>query len=108
MTYRKYCGGLQRLYMNEELRQSVFALLESEIAPKVDKRTGRPGMTLQSILICGVLRLDLNVDYDRFHELVSQLMPELLDKLNQVVVEGGHALVKRAKESCVGGCDSCT
>jgi len=46
MTYRKYCGGLQRLYMNEELRQSVFALLESEIAPKVDKRTGRPGMTL--------------------------------------------------------------
>jgi hypothetical protein len=30
-------------------------------------------------------------------------MPELLDKLNQVVVEGGHALVKRAKESCVGG-----
>ena len=68
----KILRGLQHLYRNEELRQSVFALLESEIAPKVDKNNGRPGMTLWSVLVCGVLRLDLNVDYDRLHELVNQ------------------------------------
>jgi hypothetical protein len=59
------------LYLNEALRHKVFALLVSEIAPKVDKHNGRPGMTLWSILVCGVLRLDLNADYDRLHELVN-------------------------------------
>ena len=59
----KILRGLQHLYMNEELRHSVFALLESEIASKVNKRNEHPGMTLWSILVCGVLRLDLNADY---------------------------------------------
>jgi len=132
----KVLRGLQHLYINEELRQSVFALLESEIAPKVSKRNGRPGMTLWSILVCGVLRLDLNADYDRLHELVNQhktlremlghslydedksyayqtlvdnvglLTPELLDKLNQIIVEGGHALVKKGEGVLRGRCDS--
>lgn len=132
----KILRGLQHLYMNEELRQSVFALLESDIAPKVNKRTGRPGMTLWSILVCGVLRLDLNADYDRLHELVNQhktlremlghhlydedksyayqtlvdnvglLTPELLDKLNQIIVAGGHALVKKGDAALRGRCDS--
>lgn len=87
-------------------------------------------MTLWSILVGGVLRLDLNADYDRLHELVNQhktlremlghslydddkkytyqtlvdnvslLTPELLDKLNQLIVDGGHV---RAKAPCVGG-----
>jgi hypothetical protein len=127
---------LQHLYLDEALRQKVFALLASEIAPKVDKCTGRPGMTLWSILVCGVLRLDLNADYDRLHELVNQhktlramlghslyaedkqyayqtlvdnvslLTPELLDKLNQLIVEGGHALVKKGGSALRGRCDS--
>jgi hypothetical protein len=63
----KILRGLQHLYLNEALRHKVFALLASEIAPKVDKYNGRPGMTLWSILVCGVLRLDLNADYDRLH-----------------------------------------
>ncbi len=29
-------------------------------------------MTLWNILVCGVLRLDLNIDYDWLHELVNQ------------------------------------
>ncbi|MBK7236341.1 MAG: hypothetical protein IPI02_12200 [Sterolibacteriaceae bacterium] len=29
-------------------------------------------MTLWSIFVCGVIRLDLNIDYDRLHELVNQ------------------------------------
>ena len=132
----KILRGLQHLYMNEELRQKVFALLESEIAPEVNKRNGRPGMTLWSILVCGVLRLDLNADYDRLHELVNQhrtlrqmlghslydegkeyayqtlvdnvglLTPELLEKLNQLIVEGGHALIKKGDAALRGRCDS--
>lgn len=132
----KILQGLQYLYVNVELRERIFALLEKEIAPKVDKRNGRPGMALWKILVCGVLRLDLNADYDRVCELVnhhntiremlghgafsdetyhfqtlkdnvSLFTPELLDKVNQVVVEAGHGLVKKkADEALHGRCDS--
>jgi hypothetical protein len=128
----KILRGLQHLYMNLELREQIFALLEKEIAPKVDKRNGRPGMELWKILVCGVLRLDLNADYDRVCELVnhhntiremlghgpfnaemyhfqtlkdnvSLFTPELLDKINQLVVAAGHVLVKkRPTKRCVG------
>jgi len=132
----KILRGLQHLYMNVELRERIFALLEKEIAPTVDKRNGRPGMELWKILVCGVLRLDLNADYDRVCELVnhhntiremlghgpfneetyhfqtlkdnvSLFTPELLDKINQLVVEAGHVLVKKEDgEALRGRCDS--
>ena len=120
----KILRGLQHLYIDLPLRTKLFELLEAHIAPKVDKRNGRPGMTLWSIFVCGVVRLDLNIDYDRLHELVnhhdtlremlghaafddaqyhyqtlkdnvSLFTPELLDKINQLVVDGGHVLVKK-------------
>ena len=132
----KILRGLQHLYITASLRSQIFELLEKEISPRVNKSNGRPGMTLWKILVCGVLRLDLNTDYDRLHELVNQhltlrqmlghgefdretyhfqtlkdnvalLTPELLDKINQVVVNGGHALVKKkAGEALRGRCDS--
>ena len=118
--------GLQHLYSDSALRAKIFELLIEKIAPKVDKDNGRPGMTLWRILVCGVVRLDLNIDYDRLHELVnhhdtlremlghgaydekcyeyqtlkdnvSLLTPELLDKINRVIVDGGHALVKKKR-----------
>jgi hypothetical protein len=67
----KILRGLQHLYMDLPLRAQIFTLLETRIAPNVDKRNGRPGMALWSILVCGVVRLDLNIDYDRLHELVN-------------------------------------
>jgi transposase, IS5 family len=129
----KILKGLQHLYVNLPLRTQIFHLLETEIAPKVSKGNGRPGMELWKILVCGVVRLDLNEDYDRLHELanhhntlremlghaafdeqkyhyqtlkdnVSLFTPELLDKINQVVVSAGHGLVKkRPPQRCVGG-----
>ncbi len=132
----KVLRGLQHLYMNIPLHQKIFVLLENEMAPGVNKRNGRPGMPLWNILVCGVLRLDLNIDYDRLHDLVNQhrtlrqmlghglfdegkeyayqtlvdnvslLTPELLDKLNQVIVAGGHALVKKDGAALRGRCDS--
>ena len=132
----KILKGLQHLYLNLPLRTQIFHLLETELAPKVNKRNGRPGMELWKILVCGVVRLDLNEDYDRLHELVnhhdtlremlghamfdetnyayqtlkdnvSLFTPELLDKINRVVVEAGHQLVKKKDgEALRGRCDS--
>lgn len=132
----KILRGLQHLYMDIPLRTKIFQLLEAEISPEVSKCNGRPGMALWKILVCGVVRLDLNEDYDRLHELVnhhdtlravlghaafdeemyhyqtlkdnvSLFTPELLDKINQVVVSAGHALVKKKEgEALRGRCDS--
>jgi IS5 family transposase len=55
----KILRGLQFVYMDDALRESIFRLLMAQIAPKVDKSNGRPGMTLWTILFCGVIRLDL-------------------------------------------------
>ena len=132
----KILRGLQHLYIDLALRTKLFELLEEQVAPKIDKRNGRPGMTLWTIFVCGVVRLDLNIDYDRLHELVNQhntlremlghgafdderypfqtlkdnvslLTPELLDKINQLVVGAGHVLVKKkGGEALRGRCDS--
>ena len=128
--------GLQFVYTHLPLRISVFELLESKIAPQVSKTVGRPGMALWPILVCGVIRLDLNCDYDRLHELVNHhdtlrqmlghgtfddlrypyqtlkdnvglLTPELLDEINVRVVQAGHVLVKKKDgEPLRGRCDS--
>lgn len=93
---------------------------------KVSADTGRPGMAQWTILVLGVLRLGLNADYDRMRELANQhatirqmlghsdwadetsyslqaiqenlrlFSPEILDRINQVVVRAGHQLVKKA------------
>ena len=132
----KILRGLQHLYMDLPLRTTLFQLLEEQIAPEVDKSNGRPGMALWPIFVCGVLRLDLNIDYDRLHELVnhhntiremlghgdfdrsqyhfqtlmdnvSLLTPELLDQINQLVVAAGHVLIKKKEnEALRGRCDS--
>ncbi len=132
----KILRGLQFVYTNVALRTALFELLESQIAPKISKTNGRPGMTLWTILVCGVIRLDLNCDYDRLHELVNEhntlrqmlgrgafedvsyhfqtlkdnvslLTPELLDQINVLVVNAGHVLVKKKDaEALRGRCDS--
>ena len=68
--------GLQHIYTTPELRARVFAILE-EIVPagvngQADTHTGRPGMEQWKILVLGVLRLGLNADYDRIHELANE------------------------------------
>ena len=88
----------------------------------VSPDTGRPGMAQWKILVLGTLRLGLNADHDRICELANQhatirqmlghsgwaeageynlqtlkdnlrlFTPELLDRINQVVVRAGHQL----------------
>lgn len=68
--------GLQHIYTTPAVRERVFAIL-AEVIPdgvngKADANTGRPGMEQWKILVLGVLRLGLNTDYDRIHELANQ------------------------------------
>jgi IS5 family transposase len=117
--------GIQYLYTNEEIRQKLFSALEKVIPKKIDKGNGRPGMELWKIFVLGILRLNLNCDYDRLQSLannfktiremlghgifdenyyyqlqtikdnVSLLTPEVLSEINEIVVGSGHNLLKK-------------
>ena len=130
--------GLQKIYTDPELHHSIFQILE-QIIPKrnveglmdeecgqnVSSTQGRPGMAQWKILVLGVLRLGLNTDFDRIHDLANNhntlrqmlghsddfddsqyslqsikdnlmlLTPEILDQINQEVIKAGHQLIKK-------------
>ena len=129
-------SGLQYLYSQEASRDRLFALLDEFILPGINKKVGRPGMDMWSILVMGVVKQGLGCDFDRLHELgnehktlrkflghpaisdklyqyqtlvdnVSLLNPELLGKVNHLIVESGHTVVgKKPGEPLRGRCDS--
>ena len=129
--------GLQHIYKDTQAKDAIFTFLEQEISSTKDKKNGRPGMTLWNMFVLGVLRVNLNIDYDKLHELVNNhltirqmlghpnfsdryyyhpqtlkdnvklITPELLDKVNKIVVEAGYRLIKKkAQEPLHGRSDS--
>jgi transposase, IS5 family len=113
--------------------------LDETLPETIDRDDGRPGMTLWEILVLGALRINCNWDYDKLIEMadnhqtlrqmlerniynrerkyplqtlkdnVSLLSPEILDRINKVVVEAGHNLVKKKENKDIeimGKCDS--
>ena len=134
--------GLQHIYTNPLLREKVFEILAEIIPNRVGKENqkascdlGRPGLEQWKILVFGVLRLGLNADYDRIHELANQhktlrqmlghsdfdhylyhlqtlkdnlrlFTPEILDRINVEVVSKGHQLLKKTEENLAARCDS--
>lgn len=127
--------GLQHIYRTPELRQKIFAIIKDILpepvvdgkAKPVSAELGCPGMNQWTILVLGSLRLCLNADFDRLHELANQhrtlrlmlgiaewdektfslqtlkdnldlFTPELLARVNQAVVESGYALL--GKKNC--------
>jgi len=127
--------GLQFIYTNEPLRERVFKILE-ELMPdrvgaegKASPDTGRPGMAQWIILVLGVIRLGLNIDYDRLQELANQhstirkmlghsgwedesyyelqtlkdnlrlFTPEILERISQEVVNAGHVALTKARKT---------
>jgi len=121
--------GLYYLYVIPAYREEILQILDAMLPPEIDRTTGRPGMVLWRILVMGVLRLNKNWDYDRLHEMVNQhrtirqmlghgveddgeyyhlqtlkdnvslLTPEIVDRINQVVVKAGHQLEKKKATS---------
>jgi hypothetical protein len=129
--------GLQSIYCNPIIREQVFNELMKLVPDNVDPGNGRRGMDLWKILILGTLRLSCNWDYDKLMEMannhrmlrlmlghsnidhkyryalqtlkdnVSLFTPEVLDKINEIVVKYGHSLVgKRPDEDLRASCDT--
>lgn len=122
--------GLQHIYCTPELKEKIFAIIKDILpehvvdgqAKPVSAELGCPGMNQWTILVLGSLRLCLNADFDRLHELANQhrtlrlmlgiaewdeksfslqtlkdnlalFTPELLARVNQAVVVAGYALL---------------
>lgn len=129
--------GLKRLYCNRKVREKVFQALMDLIPENVNPSNGRTGMDLWKILVLGALRLSCNFNHDKLHDIannhrtlrsmlghslfdhkyryalqtlkdnISLFTPEILDKINQIVVGYGHELIgKKADEGLRAGCDS--
>lgn len=126
--------GLQYLYRDPELRAQIFTTLSKLTSSKINTQLGRPGMDWWKILVMGTIRLNLNCDFDRVHELANEhrtlrqmlghgfcdddkeyslqaikdnvqlFTPEILDEINQVVVNAGLKLKK--KDQLTARCDS--
>ena len=66
--------GLQYLYSQKAVRDRIFALMDEYILPGVNRKVGRPGMAMWSILVLAVVKQGLGCDFDRLHELANQHM----------------------------------
>lgn len=133
----KLLRGLQAIYCNRKVRKQVFDVLIEIVPSDIDPNNGRNGMDLWKIFVLGVLRLNCNWDYDKLHEIannhirlrqmlghgkmdddyeyalqtirdnVALFTPEVLDKINQIVVKYGHEVAsKKKEETLTGSCDS--
>jgi len=129
--------GIQHLYSQEAFRDRLLALMDEYILPDTDRKVGRPGMEMWRILVMGVVKQGLGCDFDRLHEPVNEhgtlrrflghadirddhrhhhqtvvdnvnlLNPELLVKVNRLIVESGHAVAgKKPGAPLRGRCDS--
>ena len=126
-------AGLQALYMDAPVRKKIFEILEAHLCPEVDHTRGRPGMNLWCILVLGVLKQALDIDFDRLRNLaaehrslrqmlgytecmeemeyslqtiidnVSLLSEEVLREINEVVVRCGHKRLKHQPEDSLEG-----
>lgn len=63
-------AGLQWLWMHPTLKAEILALLEAKILAG-KQRTGRTGMDFWQILVLGVVRLGLDVDWDRMEYIAN-------------------------------------
>ena len=128
--------GLQHIYADRKTRQEIFQELEKLIPSEVRTDVGRMGMYLWRILVMGILRLVCNWDYDHLHDQVNNhfrirrilghgmldfsdryslqtikdnvrlFTPEILDRINQIIVKAGHRLLGVADEPLKGKGDS--
>ena len=131
----KILMGLQYIYTKKELREEIFGILRETMPEGVSMRTGRPGMELWKVLVMGVLKVSLGWDLDRLLEMLNNhktirlmlghgmmdedyqynyqtvkdnielLNPEVINKINDIVVREGHKIVKKDGK-IRGRCDS--
>jgi len=117
-------AALQWMFTTPQVSGEVFRLLEERLL-RSDCSKGRPGMDLWQILVLGVVRLTLNLNYDRLHhvanydslvrqllgqpafdttlqfklstlkENVALLSEELLEEINAVIARHSGQVIKK-------------
>ena len=115
--------GLQFIYSQPNIRNTIFKLLKQIIPDGVNPNNGCPGMDLWKIFVLGAIRLICNWDYDKVHDIannhktirqmlghgvvdddyhyalqtikdnVSLFTLSVLDEISQVVVQAGHSFL---------------
>ena len=128
--------GLQEIYNDKETRRDIFQILKELIPENIRIDTGRWGMDLWKILVMGTLRLCCDWNHDHLHDQVNNhrtirqmlghglldfcyryrlqtvkdnmalITPEIMDKINQVVVKAGHRMLGAADEPLKTRADS--
>ena len=129
--------GLQAIHDDLDVRNQVFSALRELVPAKINPNNGRRGMDLWKILVLGTLKLNCDWDYDKLMEIanehrtlrlilghgimdhdfryalqtlkdnVSLFTPEILDKIDLIVIEYGYEIVgKRSDEKLNASCDS--
>jgi len=63
----KLLAGLIYIFKTPEVNEQVFKILEEKVVGE-KQNTGRLGMSLWEIFVLGVVRLNLNTDYDRLQD----------------------------------------
>ena len=63
--------GLQSVYQDKQARQELELVLASVLSDK-QINTGRQGMDMWRVFVLGIVRLNLNCDYDRLQELANE------------------------------------
>jgi hypothetical protein len=127
--------GLQSVYKDQATRQAIETTLASVLSDKQINK-GRKGMDMWRVFVLGIMRLNLNCDYDRLQELanehrtlrqmlghgfldedkryalqtikdnVSLLSEEVLLQLNVIIVNHGHRLLNAQDKPLLARCDS--
>ena len=127
--------GLQSVYEDKQACQEIEMVLASVLSDKQINK-GRKGMDMWRVFVLGVMRLNLNCDYDRLQELanehrtlrqmlghgfldeekhyalqtikdnVSLLTEEVLFQLNVIIVNHGHRLLSVEGKPLLARCDS--
>ncbi len=129
----KILKGLQDIYCNDPIRDSVFEILFEMIPENVNPNNGRKGMDLWKIFVLGCLRVNCNWNYDTLQEMSNQhktiremlghgsfdedimyarqtildnvglLTPSILNKINTVVINHGHEIVGNNSDDILRG-----
>jgi transposase, IS5 family len=118
--------ALQHVYGDADLRRELLRLVGKDINQNTSRKHGRRGLNYWEVTVLAAARLGCNLDYDKLQDLaenhrslrqimgigdwqeavdfdwrriednVIKLRPETLKRINELVVEAGHALVPKA------------
>ena len=83
--------GLQSVYKDQATRQAIETTLASVLSDR-QMNKGRKGMDMWRVFVLGIMRLNLNCDYDRLQELANEHRT-----LRQML---GHGFLDEDKHGC--------